>query len=94
MVHYKTKKKIMNNKQQIVVISNMDNNTFFFSTNHCQEHNLGDNYVPCTHSIPIFVEPRPTVPDGIVKSVADLINVFYDDMKQIDNPDKNYQPKF
>jgi hypothetical protein len=81
-------------KTQVVVISSMDNNTYFFSKNHCQNHNLGEEYVPCTHTLPIQVEPRPSVPDGIVKDVKDLAAVFYDDMKEIPNPDKTMQPVF
>jgi len=79
-------------KTQIVVISN--DNTYFFSKNHCQNHGLGDEYVPCTHYIPSYVEPRNSVPDGIVKNVSDLVAVFYHDMKEIKNPDDNMQPVF
>jgi len=78
-------------KKQIIVISNMDNMTYFFSTNHCQNHGLGDNYVPCTHYIPSRVEPRESVPNGIINNVNDLVAVFYDDMKEIPNPDSKFK---
>ena len=81
-------------KKQIVVISSMENNTYFFSKNHCQEHNMGNHYVPTTHTIPSFCEPRKSVSDGIIKDVKDLIAVFYDDMEEITNPDINMQPCF
>jgi hypothetical protein len=81
-------------KTQIVVISNMDDNTYFFSKNHCQKHNLGENFVTCTHSIPSNVEPRKSVPDGIIKNVTDLVAIFYHDMKEIKNPDIDMQPIF
>jgi hypothetical protein len=81
-------------KDQIIVISNMDDNTYFFSKNHCQNHGLGDKFVPCTHYIPSYVAPRKSVPDGIVKNVSDLVAVFYDDMEEIPNPDKEMQPTF
>ena len=81
-------------KTQIVVISNMDDNTYFFSKNHCQKHNLGENFVPCTHSIPSNVEPRKSVPDGTIKNVNDLVAVFYHDMTEIKNPDIDMQPVF
>ena len=81
-------------KKQVVVISNMDNNTYFFSKDHCQNHGLGSNFVPCTHYIPSQVEPRESVPDGIVKDVKDLVAVFYSDMQEIKNPDVNMQPVF
>ena len=50
--------------------------------------------MPCTYTLPVYVEPRPCVPDGIVRNVTDLVNVFYVDMKEIPNPDPNFQPKF
>ena len=81
-------------KKQVVVISNMDNNTYFFSKDHCQNHGLGSNFVPCTHYLPSQVEPRESVPDGIVKDVKDLVAVFYSDMQEIKNPDVNMQPVF
>lgn len=81
-------------KKQVIVISNMDDNVYFFSKDHCQNHGLGSNFVPCTHYIPSLVEPRDSVPDGIVKSVKDLVSVFYFDMQEIPNPDVNMQPIF
>lgn len=81
-------------KDQIIVISNMDDNTYFFSKNHCQNHGLGKSYVPCTHYVPMNVAPRKSVPDGVVKNVKDLVAVFYFDMKEILNPDKQMQPTF
>lgn len=81
-------------KTSVITFTNLENNTFFFSTNHCQNHDLGNNYVPCTHTIPSSVVPRESVPSGIVKNIEDLKAVFYDDLKEIPNPDENYQPNF
>lgn len=67
--------------------------TYFFSTDHCQKHNLGDSYVPCTHTIPSRCKPRKTLPDGIIKEKTDLVNVFYDDMTEIENPDPKFRIK-
>jgi hypothetical protein len=80
--------------QTIVTISNMDDNTFFFSKDHCQNHGLGNSFVPCTHYIPSMVTPRESVPDGVIKNVKDLISVFYYDMTEIPNPNPNMQPVF
>lgn len=79
---------------QIVVFSNMENNTYFFSKNHCQKHNLGNDFVPTTHTLPSFCEPRESVPDGVIKDVKDLVSVFYYDMEEIPNPDKDMQVVF
>ena len=81
-------------KNQVVVISNMDDNTYFFSKDHCQNHGLGSYFVPCTHYLPSRVEPRESVPDGIIKDTKDLVAVFYYDMQEIQNPDVNMQPVF
>ena len=81
-------------KNTIVVISNMDNNTYFFSKNHCQDLGLGENFVPCAHYLPSRVEPRESVPSGIISNVKDLVSVFYYDMKEIPNPNINMQPIF
>jgi len=79
-------------KDQIVVISSYDRGTYFFSKNHCQNHGLGKDYVPCTHYIPSNVVPRESVPDGVIKNIKDLVAVFYLDMNEIKNPDKTLQP--
>ena len=75
--------KVRNN---ITIISNIDTMQFFVADNHCEEHNLGDAFVPCTYSLPMFVTPRDFLPSGIIKSKEDLVNVFYDDMVEIPNP--------
>jgi hypothetical protein len=72
----------------------MYDNTYFFSKDHCQNHGLGDKYVPCTYYLPSLVVPRECVPDGIINNVKDLISVFYYDMMEIPNPDNSMQPNF
>ena len=78
-------------KKQIITISNIDTKEYFFTTNHCQDHNLGNSWVSCTYTIPMYVEPRKSVPDGIIKDKADLVSVFYDDMIEISNPDSKFK---
>ncbi len=73
-------------RNSCVIISNSDNKTYFKSTNHCQSHGDLTGYVPCTHYYPSHVEPRPSLPDGIIKSEQDVITIFYNDYKEIDNP--------
>lgn len=70
----------------------MTDNTYFFTKNHCQNHGLGDDFVPCTYYLPMEVTPRESVPDGIVRNVKDLVAVFYFDMNEIPNPDSNMMP--
>jgi hypothetical protein len=70
----------------LITISSFETNKFFFTDNHCQDHGLGETYVPCTYTLPITVVPRPCLPNGIVKTKEDLISIFYTDMQQIPNP--------
>jgi hypothetical protein len=84
----------MNYKRKIIVISSLEKMTYFFTIDHCQNHLMGDDFIPCTHTIPINVEPREILIDGVIKNVKDLVNIFYDDMNEIPNPDKNMQPIF
>lgn len=81
-------------KTSITVISSHETGNYFFSTDHCQEHGLGNSYVPCTYNVPMMVEPRKSVPDGIVKNFEDIKSVFYFDMTEIENPQKKYIPSY
>lgn len=74
---------------RITIISNMDTMQYFIADNHCQEHNLGDAFVPCTYRLPMFVEPRKTLPSGVINTKEDLVTIFYDDMVEIPNPKYN-----
>lgn len=75
----------------IISISNEDTKEVFFSTDHCQKHNKGNNFVPCTYSLPMYVVPREGVEDGIVDGIEKLIRVFYKDFTIIPNPDPQFQ---
>ncbi len=77
-------------KHSLTVIEN--ELVYFFSTDHCQNHGLGPNFVPVTYNWPCRVVERPGVEDGIVDTLDKLKLVFYKDMKEIPNPDPNFQP--
>lgn len=73
-------------RSSCVIISNDNNKTYFKSNNYCQSHGSLDGYVPCTHYYPSNVAPRPSLPDGIIKSEQDVITIFYNDYEEISNP--------
>lgn len=75
--------------QRIIIHSSLVKRQYFFSDNHCQEHGLGKDWVPVTHTLPFFSVPREGLEDGLVDTVEKLILVFYSDMKQIPNPNGN-----
>lgn len=77
--------------ERLIVISNIDTGEYFFTTDHCQSHNLGNNWVPITHRLPIAVFPRTSCPDGIVKDKETYKKVFHHNGKEIPNPEPNFQ---
>lgn len=77
----------------ITIISSLDRKLFFQSTDHCQEHELGSDFIPVTYTLPMQVSPRKSLPNGLIKNLNELISIFYDDMIEIPNPNKNYIPK-
>ena len=77
----------------ITIISSLDRKLFFQSTDHCQEHGLGGDFIPVTYTLPMQVSPRNSLPNGLIRNLDELISVFYDDMTEISNPNKNCIPK-
>lgn len=67
----------MKNKDYIITIQNVETEQYFFTTNHCQEHGLGSNWVPCTYGpLPGYVTPRKELPSGIINNKEDYKLVF------------------
>ena len=75
----------------MITISNYDTKQFFFSTDHCQNHGLGDSWVPCTAQIPMRVKPRETLPSGLITNKDEYKLVFYNDFTEIPNPQPEFQ---
>lgn len=75
----------------IITISNLETHEYFFTTKHCQPHNLGPDWVSCSARIPMHVVPRKGVEDGVISTVAQYNEVFNSDMKEILNPQPEYQ---
>ena len=73
--------------KSIITIVNDELKQFFFTDNHCQEHKLGDDWVPVTCYLPMSIVPRECVPDGRIWNKEQLQAVFYDDYEEIPNPD-------
>jgi hypothetical protein len=82
----------------VIVHTNSDLSQFFLSTSHCQKYKNPDTYpqglewVPVTHHLPHYLAPRPSCPEGCVRTVKDVINVYYYDLTEIPNPSPEYQP--
>lgn len=79
------------NKEAIIAIANLDTKQFFFTTDHCQRHNLGSEWVPTTIYVPMKVVARESLPDGVIKDKEDYKKVFCDDLEEIKNPQAEYQ---
>lgn len=78
--------------KQIITISNIETKEYFFTTDHCQDHNLGSSWVPVTAYVPMDVVPRKELPSGRIENKEDYKKVFYNDYKEIQNPDSKFQP--
>ncbi len=74
---------------KITVLYSYLTDKYFFSTDHCQK--TRSDFIPITYSVPHTVQPRPSLPNGIVKSKKDVIAVYYSAKKEIPNPDPDYQ---
>lgn len=78
-------------KTEIITISSEDAGKFFFTTDHCQNHGLGGDWVPVTTYLPMKVVPRESLPDGIIKNKEDYKRVFCNDLEEIKNPQEEFQ---
>lgn len=87
---------------KIITISNINTNEYFFTTDHCQKHNLGSDWVPCTFTIPMTCSPRKGLESGVINTLEEWRIVFggkscvigSPDNKEIPNPDPAFQPVF
>lgn len=75
----------------LIVISNVNTGEYFFTKDHCQDHTLGSNWVPCTMRLPMQVAKRESCPDGVVRNKEDYKKVFHVSGKEISNPDPKFQ---
>jgi len=82
------------------IFSSSELHQFFFSTDHIQRYRspiggqIDESFVPCSGSLPIYVVPRPSLPNGLVDTLDKYIQIFHDDEIEIPNPDPNYQPDY
>lgn len=79
-------------RTHIVIISSYNKNQYFFSNDHCQDHGLGEDFVPVTHYLPARCVPREGIEDGIIDTVEKWLICCYSDMTEIENPDINFKP--
>ncbi|MEK7511087.1 MAG: hypothetical protein AAB582_02540 [Patescibacteria group bacterium] len=73
---------------EVVVFSSNGQGEFYFSKDHCQPHAAG--FVPTSHKLPCKVKSRLGLPEGLICTREELIFVFYDDKKEVPNPDIRY----
>jgi hypothetical protein len=73
-------------KQHFTCFHSREHKQFFFSTSHIQLHDHDETFVPVSFSLPMGIAPRPAFPDGVIRTLADYVQVFADDEIQIPNP--------
>ncbi len=65
----------------IKIISSYEEKKYFFTTDHCQDHGLGDTYIPASYNIGMTWHNK-----------CDVVSVFYQHMDEIPNPNPEYKP--
>lgn len=75
----------------MVTISNIEKKQFFFSTDHCQNHGLSNDWVSCSSRLPMFVAPREGLESGYVTNKEEYKFIFYNDCEEIPNPQPEFQ---
>ena len=72
---------------EIMIIENIKDGRWFFYHKH-SSCALGEDWVPTTFTLPMEVEPRPGLEDGIIDCPDQLASVFFDPDKEItpENP--------
>lgn len=83
-------------REYIITISNVNTGEFFFTTDHCQPHQLGSEWVSCTYGpLPGHVVARESLPSGLVENKEDYKKVFvgmdWCPAVEIPNPNPLYQ---
>jgi len=68
--------------KEIITIGNIKKQQFFFTTNHCQPHNLGDDWVSCSE--------RNTTREAVKESEEEC-GMVWARCFEIPNPQPEYQ---
>ena len=77
----------MNSTFGVQVIANQE--VFWFTDDYTLGGDLlPKDFVPSSTQVPHNVVPREELPSGVVKSIEDLINVYYKGKRQINNIDE------
>lgn len=89
----------MRQQDRVVVHTNVNTGDYFFSTDHCQKTHAPQTYptesgwVPTTYYLPQGCVPRPSLPEGVIRTQADVVTIFHHGDREIPNPDPRYQPR-
>lgn len=81
---------------RVITIHNANTEEWFFSTDHCQgcykdAGFSGNEWVPCTSTLPLKIVPRKGLESGLVRNYHDMIILQGED-KRIKNPNPKYEP--
>lgn len=70
--------------RSVISISSLEDNVFFFSDDHIFGYKvMPKTFVPGTTQFPMSVAPRECVPDGIISTIEQYIEVFHKGQRQI-----------
>lgn len=70
----------------VYIAQNMETNQFCFCSNHGIPVLLtgSSNWVPVTYYLPMTVEPRESLPSGLVSTLDELIAIFFKNDKLLE----------
>lgn len=85
-------------QDRVIIHSSYSRGEYFFSTDHCQRIHApetfppGEDWVPTTFYLPQGVVPRPSLPEGVIRTQADVVTIHHQGDREIPNPDPRFQP--
>lgn len=79
---------------RFTLFSSLEKGQYFFSTDHCQLNNgeVPGDFVPVSFGLPQQIAPRPSLPDGIVATIEQYLEVFERGAEEIPNLNRRFQP--
>jgi len=72
----------------VSIMTSLNQKKFFFTDGHASFDGpdghliwcgLASDWVPITSRVPHPVKPRPKLPDGMVMTIQDLVEIYHDD---------------
>lgn len=87
---FRVSRGLQGRSDEVVIFSN---GREFFRSTDADQKKPAEQFTRSCFTLPMRISPRQNLPTGCVKTVGDLLRVFFADQSEIVNPDAHYQPK-